>query len=234
VRLRVILVLLCCAIGTAQAETSFDIPPGYVERPGVPGAALDEMRATRAATLSGDMTELASPDGEVSLVRMRWTFWLGEELSRAALEKVDQELEASIAEEMFSGVKHVSTSRRFVDDQLVALSADELGEAQFRVRRLYSVDALGFVHLFAIVCAGPTDQLGYCDKAQRSMKQTVAYQLPLSELPKHGVRRQPSPGWSRGHTIGTAALIALIVGLASWIYTSASRRDRRRRRRRRH
>jgi hypothetical protein len=223
------ILLACCAL--AHAETSVDVPPSYVEQPQTPGAALAEMRANREATLDGDMTVFTSPDGSVSLVRMRWTFWLGEELSRTALEKVDRELEAGIAEEMFQGVKHVSTSRRFVGDQLVAQSTDELGEAQFRVRRLYSVDAFGFVHLFAIVCAGPTDQLGYCDKAQRTMKLAVPYQLPLSELPKNGAMRRHKPTWTRGHTIGTAGLIALIIGLATWIYTSARRRDRRRRRR---
>jgi hypothetical protein len=216
---------------TAFADSSFLLPMGYVEQRGGSDGALAEFRANKPATVSGDMTVFSSPDGKVSLVRMRWVFWEGAELSRAALEQVDHHLEAGIAEEMFAGVKRVSTSRQFVGDQLVAQSVDELGEAQFRMRRIYGVDAFGFVHLFAIVCAGPTDQLGYCDRTQRTMQLTVPHQLSLSMLPKHGERRRATTTWSHGHTIGTAALIALIVGLSSWIYTSARRRDRRRRRR---
>ena len=225
-------ILLLCLVAVAHAEPSFELPAGYTEAAHTGDAGLAEFRAQRPATLSADMTQFASPEGAVSLVRMRWTFWLGDELSRAALEQVDQDIESSIGDEMFSSVKHVSTIRRFIGDQLVAQSVDELAGAQFRMRRVYGVDAFGFMHLFAIICAGPTDQLGYCDKAQRSMKLEVPYQLALSELPKHGERRRTVTAWSRGHIIGTATLIALIVGLGSWIYMSARRRDRRRRRRR--
>jgi hypothetical protein len=238
-RLGTALVVLCGLAATASSDSSvppreyssFLLPPGYVEDPAASGSALEEFRANKPATISGDLTLFRSPDRKVSLVRMRWVFWEGAELSRAALEKVDQDLEAGIADEMFPGVTRITMSRRFVDDQLIAHSTDELGDAQFRMRRVYGLDAFGFVHLFAIVCAGPTEQLGYCDRTQRTMKLTVPHQLALSALPKHGERPRAPPAWGMGHTIGTALLVALVVGLGSWIFASVRRRDRRRRRR---
>ena len=215
----------------ARGESSFQLPAGYVEQPGVADTALSDALSRKGATVNAEATAFVSPDRNVVLLRMRWTFWLGEQLSRTALEQVDRELEAGMAEAMLAGVEQVSASRRFVDDQLVAESVGELGGAGFRTRRVYGVDAFGFGHMLAIVCAGPKDELGYCVSAMRTMRHQVPNQVSLLALANTVAKPRKSAAWSSANIVGTAVLLALIVGLASWIYASTRKRNRRRRRR---
>jgi hypothetical protein len=229
VRLAAAIAVVLGVTATAGAESTFQLPAGYVEQPGVADAALGDSLSRKGVTVNADATAFVSPDRNVVLLRMRWTSWLGEQLSRTALEQVDRELEAGMNEAMLAGVEHISASRRFVDDQLVAESVDELDGAGFRSRRVYGVDAFGFAHMFALVCAGPKDELGYCVTAMRTMRLTVPNQVSLLALAN--TRPRKPNAWSFANIVGTAVLLALIIGLASWIYASANRRKRRRRRR---
>jgi hypothetical protein len=226
-------VWLVCFSAAAYAESSFDVPPGYVEQPAPLDPARAEQLARPKSVVRAETTAYLSPEGDSALVRIRFSFLPEEQLSHAALERQDDQLMREMTEMMERDVVRVSATRRFNDDLYIAESVHARGDMQLRQRRLYAVDASGVVHLFAIMCAGPSDRLGLCEQSQQTMTLTVPHQVSLAD--QDALRRRalgrPARARTMMDTVLPAAVVALTIGLAIWIYQTAKRGQRRRRHR---
>jgi hypothetical protein len=204
------------------APWSFELPAGYTEQPAEGAADVAALRA-RKQTVSVDAQVYMSPDNTVMLRRLTWKTRMDGPLSREVLVAFDHE---SVGDPDPNG-QHISDDRKWIGDQLVADTIDELRGKRLHQRRLYSADSSGVVYVMAVTCLGPAEQLGDCEQAQQSMQLTLpdAATLPEKAAPK----RKRETGVGTVALIGGAAFVALVIGLIAWVIQSARRGGRRRR-----
>jgi len=167
--------IVICAAATAQAAPwSFELPAGFTEQPGAADVQLAQLRK-QPTTVSVDAQIYLSQDG-VQLTRMTWLIRIANSPDRPSLEDLDRGVVAGGAKR---ASKHVSDSRHWVGDQLVAETIDEVGDSQVRQRRIYAADTAGVVHMFGLICAGVADQLADCEKAQQTMQLKIPHEAAL-------------------------------------------------------
>jgi hypothetical protein len=204
-----IIALVLWAASAHAAPWSIEVPPGYTERPGAADDRLAELRA-QPDIVSIDAQVYLSADQTVQLTRMTWQLRMDEKPTRGALVKLDHGIVQGAAGQ---ASKHISDSRRFVGDQLVAASADEIGANRAEVRRLYSVDSSGIVHILMVICAGPADQLGPCRTTQRSMRLVIPNAASLRAASEETDSAYEA-GYKVGQILGTLlVLAALFLGI---------------------
>jgi hypothetical protein len=204
----------------SAAEATLDLPAGYAEQPGAADADIASLRAD-PRTVRVDAHVFVAPN-EVLLSRVALEAKPTVPLSQRVLLDLEREGRLGIP----GTTLHISSERSWQNDQLVADSVDTARGLRAHQRRIYAADRRGIVHLFAVTCIGPRDQLADCEKAQQSMRLKLAEQatLPAEITPKANRKMV--------HIIGGAATLALVIGLTMWVIQSARRGSRRRRRRR--
>jgi hypothetical protein len=205
----VIAVVVCAAASVEAAPWSFELPAGYTEEPGAADEQLEHLRK-QEPTLSVDAQFYLSSEGDVQLTRLTWLIQPDERPSRATLEEMDRVGVKGASEQ---ATKRVSDSRQWVSDQLVAASILEVDGVRLVSRRLYSADTGGRVHMFTVMCAGPPDQLGECEKAQQTMQLTLPNQATLRDAPPSRSSRNRSLAYEIGRIAGGVVLIALLIWL---------------------
>ncbi len=195
--------VVAALVSTAVAESepakptvSFEIPAGFTEQP---GAADDWMKELRGmpGTRAADAQVFASNDEVVQLTRVTWSMKYPVALDQGSIERADLAAVRSAAK----GASHVSDSRRWNGEQLVAEAIDDAPDG-IRVEhfRIYGADTDNVLHMIWLICAGPADQLGTCEKAQRTLKVTVPNQATLAaDVPVHVAA---SPDDEEGKTLG--------------------------------
>jgi hypothetical protein len=190
---------------------------GHREVPVADPGALDESR-TDGKTISLDEQTYVSPDGKVELARITSAFRVDVAPTASVLERVDRAAMADIEE----GTKHVSDTRHFEGDILVSESRDDANGQLVVQRKLYAADASRVVHMFLIVCAGPAEQLGPCEKAQQSMQLAVPNQLALADRPTSHAPNKTRL-WAR-RVFGILGPVGLVVLLVVWKWPIFRRR----------
>jgi hypothetical protein len=194
-------------VSTAHAAPwSFELPEGYTELPGAADAQLRTMRAM-PRTLSVDGQIYVSPDQTVQLTRLTWDSDLTGGGGKLGIENLDEGMVQGAARH---ATKHISDSRHWVGDQLVAESIDDKGGIRIVQRKLYSADTNGVLHVLLLFCAGPADNLGTCERAQQTMQLTLPNQ---AALPDKSPREERDVAYRIGQITGVVLIVALLVWL---------------------
>jgi hypothetical protein len=201
-----IAVVMCAAASADAAPWSFELPAGYTE---VPGAAESQLQVLRKqpTTVSVDAQVYLAPDQTVQLTRITLLSKMSTLPSRASLVQMDRGVVSGASKQ---ATKHVSDTRNWVGDQLVADTVDEKDEIRVHQRRLYSADAEGVVHMFTLICAGAADQLAECEKAQQTMQLTLPNQ---AALPNESPKRKHDIAYVIGQIMGGLVVVVLLIWL---------------------
>lgn len=195
------------AAATAQAAPwSFELPEGYTEQPGAADAQIEALRK-QPFTVSLDAQLYLSPDSNVQLTRMTWLMKLNAAPSRASVVNLDRGVVKGAAAQ---ATHHVSDTRHWIGDQLVAESIDDKDGYLVAHRRLYSADSQGIVHILTVICAGPIGQLGDCERAQQTMQLALPDQAPL---PNDSPKRETDLAYLAGQITGGLLVAALVIWL---------------------
>lgn len=215
-RALIIAAVLGAAASAHAAPWSFNLPDGYTELPGAANAYVEKLRDI-PRTVSADAQLYTPPGGAVQLTRITLRSQFDEAPTRDTLENMDRGAVESTAKQV---TKRISATRQFHGDQLVANQVDEMAGLRVTQRRLYAADTSNVVHLFTVMCAGPTDQLAECEKAQQSMVLMLPNQASLD------VRVTTSrPDQEREFLLGQIAGGVIVLVLVIWYV--ARRRKRR-------
>jgi hypothetical protein len=208
--------VLCTAAAAHAAPWSFNLPAGYTEIPGGSDAHVEKLRAV-PGTVSADAQVYTSADGAVKLTRVTWLLKLDGPASRAELENMDRNTAKGSSKR---ATKHISESRSFNGDQLVAEQVDEVQNIRVHQRRIYAVDTSQVAHVLTVGCAGPADQLAECVKAQQSMVLMLPNQASLDV-----VVTKPDDGKKREFLLGQIAGGVIVLVLVAW-YVARRRKQR--------
>jgi hypothetical protein len=194
-------------VSTANAAPwSFELPEGYTEVPGAADAQLRTMRAM-PKTLAVDGQIYMSPDQTVQLTRLTWDSELTGGGGKLGIENLDEGVVQGAARQ---ATKHISDSRHWVGDQLVAESIDDKAGIRITQRKLYSADTNGVLHVLMLICAGAAENLGACERAQQSMELTLPNQ---AALPDKGRGEQRDVAYRIGQFAGVLLIVALLIWL---------------------
>src|SRR5262245_3060756 len=170
--------IVVCAVATVDAAPwSIELPADYIEQPAQSAADIAALRS-RADTISVDAQVYLSPDSTVMLRRLTWLVKMSSPLSRDVIVEFDREAVGAPA----SDATRVTDEHRWVGDQLVADTVDDLRGKRVHQRRLYSADTLGTVHLLSVTCLGTAEQLRPCEQAQHTMQLTLP---EPAKIPEH-------------------------------------------------
>jgi hypothetical protein len=202
--------VLCAVASADAAPSSFELPAGYTEQPGAGEARVEELRK-QERTLSIDAQIYLSPDERVELMRQTVRAKLDGPPTRSDLVSLDRGVVKGATED---AARLISDSRRWLGDQLDATSIHEVDDIRIVSRKLYSADTMDVVHMFTVVCAGPADQLGDCERAQQTMQLTLPNQASLRDaaLPSRKSRTR-SLAYDVGRIAGSVVLLALLIWL---------------------
>jgi hypothetical protein len=207
---RIIIAAIVLGAATATAAPwSFELPAGYTELPGVADSQLAQLREI-PNTVSVDAQFYMSPDRNVQLTRMTWLM----NMAGATRARVIHADEAAVAGASSVATTHVSDTRHWVGDQLVAESVDLDSSDRVVRRTLYSVDTSDVLHIVMLICTGPADQLGECEHAQQTLQLTLPNQATLEE--KTASPRSADEhdlAYQIGRVIGFVGMLALIIWL---------------------
>jgi hypothetical protein len=209
--------LLVLASAAQAATWSIQLSVGFSEEK-VPDDHLAQLRAKKG-TVSVDAQAYSS--GDVALLRVTWLLKLDEPVTRSALERLDQQL----AVDMGAHGTNLAGARSWKGQQLIGTSTEDVGDVHVTQRRLYALAGDQVIHILAVTCFGPRDDLTACEATQRTMQITLPN--PTAVPTRAEVKGEP---WSLGYKVAAAALLALVVGLVAWVIESARRGTRRRRR----
>lgn len=209
--MRAALVLVLCAAATVRASAapwSIELPDGFVEQLGVAEPQLEALRKI-PRTVSVDAQVYVSADGRVRLTRMTWLSQFDVPPTRGGLESLERGVMSGSAKQ---ATKHISDSRRFVGDTLVAEQADDVTGTRIVQRRMYAADTSRVVHLLSVTCAGPADQLAACEKAQASMQLVLPNGAKLDgTAPARDEEKDVA--YIAGYVTGIAFVVLIVVWL---------------------
>jgi hypothetical protein len=198
----IVLVLSIAATATA-APWSFELPAGYTELPGAADGQLAQLRSM-PNTQSVDAQIYMSPDGSVQLTRMTWATKMDDGASKKFVVSMDKGVVAGASQQ---ATKHISDSRHWVGDQLVAESTDDKAGVRVVQRRLYSADTSDVLHILMVICAGEAGQLAECEKAQQTMQLTLPNQAALPQTAHKPV------AYLIGQVVGGLLVAAVVIWL---------------------
>jgi hypothetical protein len=214
-RAAAIAALLALATSADAAPWSFELPRGFSEEK-VPEDHIAQLRAKKQTV---NLDAQAYSSGDLALLRVTWLVKLEPPITRAALERFDEQA----AIDMAARGTNFATGRSWINQQLVGRSAEDVGDVHVTQRRLYALAADNIIHILALTCFGPADDLAPCETAQRTMQITLPNPVAVPI-------RVATPTWTLGYKLAAAALLALVIGLVAWVIQSARRGGRRRRR----
>lgn len=209
--MKALVAIATLALVAARADAapwSFELPEGYTEQPGAASAELATLRNV-PRTVSVDAQVYTSADGSVRLTRLTWLARFDVAPNRRALESLERGIAVGNAR---SANRQVSHETEFAGDQLVAEQVLELERMRVTMRRIYAADTENVVHVFTVICAGPVEQLGDCERAQRSMQLILPNAAPLAEA-----RPRADAGTNVAYVIGFVVGGVLMLGVAVWL-----------------
>jgi hypothetical protein len=211
------LAFICAFNGSAAAQPSFDLPPGFKEQP----ATEDEVVYAGESDETITIEVTAYQNGDVRLTRIVWSLALAEgpmypALTRATIEA----FEADLAEQVrvADGVTEVPDTRTFDDAgrQMIVEAFAQTKTERIYHRRIYGLDQAGVVHLFWLICRGPARQIAGCEKAQRTMKLVIPDEaaFPIASAPPPPPQKlpwsvEPPSGYTESSAMGNDPIAPL-------------------------
>ncbi len=210
----VVVMITAAAPYAHAAPWSFELPEGYTEQPGAADAEIAQLRSV-PRTVSADAQIYLSADGSVRLTRMTWLSRFDVPPTRGALESMERDIAAGNAR---GANRVVSQDARFVGDQLVADQVLELERRRVDMRRIYAADTENVVHMVAVICAGPADQLADCEKAQATMQLVLPNQAAL------GAKSTEERGAGLALVLVLCGSVLVVIVVAVWLVRRARKR----------
>jgi len=159
-------VLVMCATASAQR---IEIPAGFTKRSGGGDEYKKLARAVKVQVYAAGDVELTTILLELAPAAK----------TTAAIDQFDRDLVAKT-----TVGNHVSDTRSFDRDPVLAEAFDQTAKDRIYHRKLYAIDAKGLGHLWWTVCKGPATAIGVCEEAQRTMRLDVVNTLPAPPAAK--------------------------------------------------
>lgn len=187
------------------APWSFELPAGYTEQIGA-GDSYAATLGNMSHTVSADVQVYLSADGNVRLTRTLWTQKPDDPPTKQSVEATDRNLVSGAA---LVDAKHISDSRRFVGDLLVADCVDEKSGVRVVQHRLIAADTSNLVHVFTVMCSAAVGTpMTECEQAQQTMQLDFPTRVALRD----------EPGPSEGAALAQQIIFGvLILSFVVWL-----------------